>query len=255
MKRTVKKWTWAGLFAVGALLGTAFALFGLAAPACNDPNPDALTGATQPTGNGSIYPHSDNFAKAEQHGKYVIEYGPAECQGCHGVDYRGGSSGVSCYRCHALHPHADGYDAASKHGRYGLEHGTGGCAVRCHGADLKGGDSGISCFQCHASYPHAAGWADIAKHGVYTDGQGGPQTCANACHGANYQGGDSGVSCFSCHAPYPHRWTSDEGHGGYAAAHGLSTCQTQCHGTDLSGGVSGVSCFQCHEDFGGDDDK
>lgn len=34
------------------------------------------------------------------HGDYVEDHGYASCSECHGADYRGGWSGVSCYQCH-----------------------------------------------------------------------------------------------------------------------------------------------------------
>ena len=36
----------------------------------------------------------------EQHGDYVEKNGYTSCAQCHGQDYRGGTSGVSCYQCH-----------------------------------------------------------------------------------------------------------------------------------------------------------
>jgi len=34
------------------------------------------------------------------HGMVVDTSGSAQCQPCHGTDYRGGWAGVSCYECH-----------------------------------------------------------------------------------------------------------------------------------------------------------
>ena len=42
--------------------------------------------------------HPDGWK--DQHGDYVEKNGYTSCAQCHGQDYRGGTSGVSCYQCH-----------------------------------------------------------------------------------------------------------------------------------------------------------
>lgn len=54
----------------------------------------------------STYPHQpewNNFDHPNSHGAYVkTNMGIIEnCKKCHGANLRGGSSGVSCYSCHA----------------------------------------------------------------------------------------------------------------------------------------------------------
>lgn len=44
------------------------------------------------------YSHPDGWG--HDHGDYVEDHGYASCAECHGSDYRGGWSGVSCYQCH-----------------------------------------------------------------------------------------------------------------------------------------------------------
>ncbi len=89
----------------------------------------------------------------------------ASCQECHGEDFSGGISKVSCTTCHlggplSVHPATWAGDAIlTLHGLYVVANGSLACAnVFCHGADLKGvSGSGPSCSSgvavgCH-SYP------------------------------------------------------------------------------------------------------
>lgn len=88
------------------------------------------------------------------HGDTVAEEGPTPCQACHGADYHGGWSDVSCYECHAgPGGHPNGWTAPGEptfHGIVVINQGTDGCK-RCHGQDLKGGTSGLGCDApgCH----------------------------------------------------------------------------------------------------------
>lgn len=87
------------------------------------------------------------------HGTPVQYEGPSGCTTCHGSDYRGGWSGVSCYTCHAGGPsgHPEGWmdtRAHTFHGDRVAADGDEDCR-RCHGNDLLGGTSGISCGDCH----------------------------------------------------------------------------------------------------------
>jgi len=92
--------------------------------------------------------------EAEQfHGESVEKAGPMACRTCHGTDYRGGWSGVSCYECHAGGPsgHPDGWmnrSSASFHGLKVLTQGVEDC-TRCHGFGLGGGTTGVACASCH----------------------------------------------------------------------------------------------------------
>ena len=87
------------------------------------------------------------------HGTAVQLDGPTGCRTCHGTDYRGGWSEVSCYACHAGGPsgHPEGWldsDAHTFHGRLVAEQDDNDCR-RCHGNDLMGGTSGVGCGDCH----------------------------------------------------------------------------------------------------------
>ena len=70
------------------------------------------------------------------------------CRDCHGTDYRGGWSSVSCYTCHdGPGGHPVGYRSSNQHGR-DAEFSTHVCSV-CHGSDFRGDWTGVSCYQCH----------------------------------------------------------------------------------------------------------
>ena len=79
------------------------------------------------------------------------------CVSCHGSDLRGGSVGVSCYKCHG-ELWAGGGAFSSTHTinkddalhRPGLKEPAANCAS-CHGSDLRGGSVGVSCFKCHGN--------------------------------------------------------------------------------------------------------
>lgn len=95
------------------------------------------------------------------------------CQSCHGVNYAGGTSQVSCYdaQCHAAYPHPDGFidfASANFHANYIGEQANWditGCRD-CHGADYAGnGSTEKNCLKCHSE-------------------MNGPEAC-NTCHGSS----------------------------------------------------------------------
>lgn len=89
------------------------------------------------------------------------------CTSCHGEDFAGGISKVSCTSCHlggvtSVHPagwntSADLTSGLPLHGAYvGLHssnNGTASCRnTACHGANLEGvADSGHACVLCHST--------------------------------------------------------------------------------------------------------
>ena len=198
----------------------------------------------------------------EVHGKMVVKdssLSMQSCQACHGVDYSGGASGVSCYSCHVLYPHTKDWltvGSATFHGGIALQSHNDKCQS-CHGEDYKGGNSEVSCYDCHA-YPHALGWQDensVEFHGKVSR-ELGKEEC-QACHGTDFSGGSSGKSCFECHT-YPHKDGfaqpgSPNFHRGFikqSIKWDLSQCQA-CHGSDYTGGRVEVSCTTCHTSVGG----
>jgi hypothetical protein len=108
----------------------------------------------------------------EFHGRYLKakSWDDQECKSCHGGNYAGGTSGVSCFTCHAAYPHSavfpnNRHTAYLRQTLFPLDQ----CQV-CHGASYAGGPiADISCLTagCHVD---AAG---VQKS---------PEAC-NTCHG------------------------------------------------------------------------
>jgi hypothetical protein len=111
--------------------------------------------------------HTDNwveFADPGFHGRAVVSdhsFGYTNCLSCHGVYADGGSSGVSCFDCHA-YPHSgvEGWSAGF-HGNYITRSGPeayatllAGCK-KCHGQNLDASASPLGtpiprkCADCH----------------------------------------------------------------------------------------------------------
>ncbi|MEA1996032.1 MAG: hypothetical protein U9N45_00250 [Gemmatimonadota bacterium] len=199
------------------------------------------------------------LSSASFHGRKVETVGLISCPGCHGKDYRGGTSGISCYNCHdGPSGHPVGWTESSSENSMGssvAKRGITSCAP-CHGKDYRGGTSGISCYNCHdGPSGHPVGWTDRSSgshHGAKIELQG-PTVCA-PCHGEDYRGGISGISCYNCHdgpGGHPVGWTDQSNfyfHGKRAYIIGFHRCRA-CHGEEYLGGTSGVSCNAagCHE--------
>jgi predicted CxxxxCH...CXXCH cytochrome family protein len=197
------------------------------------------------------------------------------CAGCHGADFTGGRSGVSCYRCHADYPHptiSAGPPAAHADVIAAADWNLRPC-TRCHGTDFAGGSSGVSCLRCHTS-------------------PGGPLACTT-CHGyppadndellRGMPDGSFGAhatheryACTECHlavdalthtGPLPALVSFEQSHIAYRPPYptsfthlgdstsGNGTCVTYCH-SDARGGqplvvvnwVGGelTACQSCH---------
>jgi predicted CxxxxCH...CXXCH cytochrome family protein len=216
----------------------------------------------------SSYPHNAawvNPSSPSYHGNYLKnnQWNLSSCQACHGQQFDGGTSGKSCYTCHASYPHNTTWvnpASPNYHGNYlkNNQWNLSGCQS-CHGAQFDGGTSGVSCYTCHASYPHASAWSNPASpnsHGNFLKANQWNASSCQSCHGTLYDGGASGVSCYTCHASYPHSVKfGTAGHPSYLMANGfpLTQCQT-CHGSSYAGGtVVNVSCTTsgCHVDLNG----
>jgi len=136
------------------------------------------------------------------------------CSECHGSDYLGGISKVSCSECHlggvdSVHPKEWAEPVALNHSAYVKANGNESCAnMYCHGTTLEGVDkSGPSCSSCHLGGPtsvHPLDWAGgalVTKHGEYVSTVRSYASCATIyCHGVNLEGViGSGHSCSRCH--------------------------------------------------------
>ena len=192
------------------------------------------------------------------------------CQSCHGGiekhDFFGGTSGVSCYQCHAGGPSGHPAfsiwvglpDNAEFHGKDNPSR-----CRDCHGNDYRGGTSEVSCYQCHAGGP--------SGHPAYSIWVGSPDSpdfhgkedterCVT-CHGDDYTGGTSEVSCYQCHngpsgyecpdfaAPATHTELQERDDCNALHMPGfedpINNGCVLCHGTDLTGSY-GPSCYACH---------
>lgn len=121
------------------------------------------------------YPHKTGWTgslPSASHGGYLAQknWQLAECAGCHGTAFTGGSSGASCFTCHAAYPHTV-FTLKGGHANYLYEGGypLAQCKT-CHGAAYDGGNVvTISCMSagCHVD---AGGQKKT------------PEAC-NTCHG------------------------------------------------------------------------
>ncbi len=213
------------------------------------------------------YPHIEGWkdpSATGSHGNYLktAEWDLSLCQSCHGQQYDGGTSGVTCYECHGSYPHLAPWSdpaSAKSHGNFLKQNQWDASSCQpCHGAAYDGGTSEVSCYTCHRSYPHNASWITPASpdgHGRYLKNNQWNLSDCQSCHGAQFDGGTSGVSCYTCHALYPHMaaWSdpsSLNSHGNFLKAKqwDASSCQA-CHGTLYDGGTTGVSCYTCHASY------
>ncbi len=111
-----------------------------------------VTGCTK-LGEPTMHPSDWNDSSSESsHMAKIAVTGIEGCKPCHGGiekhDYFGGSSGVSCYQCHAGGPsgHPDFTVWMNSHGNDNSSR-----CVQCHGSftDKSGGVAGVSCYTCH----------------------------------------------------------------------------------------------------------
>ncbi len=196
------------------------------------------------------------------HGKDGID----RCQTCHGEEYLGGISEVSCSQCHAGGPSGHpafgiwvgSPDSLDFHGKDDIAR-----CITCHGEEYLGGTSDVSCFQCHAGGP--SGHPAIS---IWVDTPGSPDFHGKddiarciTCHGEDYLGGTSGVSCYQCHdgpnafscpeysPPSTHTVLQEEEDCEALHMPGfedpMNNGCTICHGIDLTEGFA-PSCFTCH---------
>ena len=91
---------------------------------------------------------------ADFHGDKVLAAGYETCKSCHGIDFKGGKSGVSCNDCHSTFPHPEQWSLIGNTGSHAEFIKANAGAIedckKCHGSNLKGGSSGVSCYSCHA---------------------------------------------------------------------------------------------------------
>ena len=197
---------------------------------------------------GWIVEDSPNF-----HGQYlkVDDYEFSDCKPCHGANLAGGTSGISCKKCHASFPHNSGWtviDSTNYHGRYLKSKGwnVSECQA-CHGMNYDGGTSGVSCRQCHSSYPHPADFDESNGHPVYMRTNGFPLDQCKLCHGSNYSGGSVvTISCRECHDNPAGPEQCNTCHGNFSGVDLLSSAPPMSIDGDTSTTVRGVGAHQKH---------
>ena len=122
---------------------TVYREFGLPPASCHDCH---AGGAAHPLGSAWLDARSPTF-----HG-IDAKRNAAQCAACHGSDYLGGSSGISCYSCHfgpsgTMVPQGRSWI----HGT--VPHGSLSSYVDvcnlCHGLDRTYGNGPSSCHDCH----------------------------------------------------------------------------------------------------------
>lgn len=178
--------------------------------------------------------HPQGYLAPDKHGADFLSDGPGECTNCHGDDLEGGTSGLSCNKCH------DGWKTSCTFCHGGIDNDTGAPpedvagntdttfkSVGAHSAHLATGSdwhNDIGCNQCHSvptdvfSAEHLNGvakltWGSIAAE--ESEPQFNGTTCSSLyCHGADLGGGDNvtpdwtkvdqnQVYCGSCHSLPP----------------------------------------------------
>jgi len=132
--------------------------------------------------------------------------GFSSCQECHGSDYSGGITSMSCFTCHGVnapHTRAPWTGGARSHTNTNPDNAPV-CAL-CHsGKSPTPAPQGTppGCFNntlCHATPGHAAGWSNPDVHGSSAKSlTNGFATC-KSCHGPGFTGGSVQTSCFTCH--------------------------------------------------------
>lgn len=165
------------------------------------------------------------------HGRALAQAQPmwndGSCRQCHGGNYAGGTSGVSCFKCHGAYPHAVAFAGGAGHEGYLLSHIFPLPACQsCHGASYIGGT--ITNVSCESSGCHADA-SGIGKS---------PETC-NTCHG-DFRAPSSltGTSLLLSAAP-PRDVTGDTA---------SSSPGVGAHQKHLVSGTTGnsVKCQECH---------
>jgi predicted CxxxxCH...CXXCH cytochrome family protein len=150
-----------------------------------------------PTNPGTLSIHDPGWnspSSAGFHGAVLkaSNYSSASCKPCHESNYKGGTSGVSCAKCHGTYPHEGGWTTAGTPTFHGLQLKATAfvdtACTGCHGTDYAGGNSGKSCFTCHPSYPHSAAFSP-GGHQAYIAAKNYSFDECTACHGAAYAGG------------------------------------------------------------------
>ena len=249
-----------------------------------------LAGLLFMAGCGSSTPNSKASSSANTEGQHADDWLPAghmvaaqedqsACTECHGSNYDGGISGVSCTTCHlggamSIHPISWSIGAGidSNHAAYVASNGTGACAnAFCHGSALTGvvssGPACVSaachqngspfnftgCTSCHGNPP--SGSVAPNRSGAHDSVAGHfaaqvtlPDGC-NTCH----SGAGSGTVNHNTGTVVVSLLSSYNAKSGIAAYNADGTCsKVSCHGGQttpvwLTGSINVTTqCTSCH---------
>ena len=217
-------------------------------------------------GGGGAGVHAAGWSDPAQHGA-AAKRDLASCRSCHGNDYAGGSTGVSCNACHggtawqsnctfchgtrvAAYTAADLTKAAPPLGAQGETSATE-RAVGAHQKHLSPALSApLACAECHAvpdDLSHVNGavalsFGPLARTGGTTPAWNGSSCSASYCHGAFPNGtaaapvwtSATALGCGACHRPQ-----SGSSSGNYSNLHYKHVFEkgvacANCHGTGYS---------------------
>jgi predicted CxxxxCH...CXXCH cytochrome family protein len=248
-----------------------------------------LAGLLFMAGCGSSTPNSKASSGANTEGQHAADWLPAghmvaaqedqsACVECHGSNYDGGISAVSCTTCHlggamSIHPTSWGTGTGIdlNHAAYAASNGTGACAnAVCHGTNLTGvANSGPSCSSCHlggATSLHPASFGTTTRsidlnHGSYVTTNGAAACQNNSCHGSSLTGvAGSGPACVtatchqngspliytgctSCHGNPPTGTVAPNRRGAHAAHNALSSGGNLCDTCHSGAGTNTLNHF------------
>lgn len=176
-------------------------------PNCTECHDTDLTGGFTGKSCFSCHPGlhilDTNWASSSNptHPDYAISHDPdTYCANCHGSDFNGGISGVSCHDCHELYPHTSHWMTQgmnSFHGNYVKDNDAilKFLCTECHKGDYSGGRSHQSCFNCHKAYPHQPNMSRPDVHGNKAQQSDiDIDTDCLVCHDESRE-----PSCYDCH--------------------------------------------------------
>ncbi|HPI40012.1 MAG TPA: cytochrome c3 family protein [Pseudobdellovibrionaceae bacterium] len=166
-----------------------------------------------------IYPHSESFIKG-QHGPSYYQDSKT-CKSCHGEDFSGGTSKISCTTCHQSFPHTPGWSMPSNHAKtylLGTTENKQQC-LKCHqsnGSVSQSLNPAMSCNSCHSTFPHAEDF--VIQHKDRAKENSG--ACID-CHNRSIKHVSTlkeKISCNTCHGenfPHPPGWSRSDLHGSH----------------------------------------
>jgi len=221
----------------------------------NGPNSchDCHISASHPLGQAWLDKNSSTFHGAAATAEL------ASCATCHGSDYLGGSSGVSCSACHfgpsgSKNPPNEGTwsHGATPHNSANF---TAAIAIcnQCHTTSRLYNNGPNSCHDCHVSASHPLGqtWLDKNSQTFHGNAATADVVSCQPCHGSDLLGGSSGVSCSACHfGPSGSRVPAGQNWSHGSIPHNSLTPYTatcnQCHDQNRLYGNAPATCHDCH---------